>query len=69
MSHLVEKSLRIASIIGLSWGIVHGSRFILRRSLTKRLKPFHTRKVETLFSLTRSVTTYLVVFFALLLIL
>lgn len=69
MNHLLERGLRIVGIVGLSWGVVYASRFILRGVLAKRLRTFQTRKFETLLSLTRSVITYVVVFFALILIL
>lgn len=69
MNPLLDKGLRIAGIVGLSWGVVYASRFVLRGALAKRLKTPPARKLETLFSLARSVITYVVVFFALILIL
>ncbi|MBC7217317.1 MAG: mechanosensitive ion channel family protein [Candidatus Caldatribacterium sp.] len=69
MNHLLEKGLRIALILGISWGTVYSSRFILRSLLAKRLKVPQTRKLGTLLSLAHSIITYIVVFFALILIL
>lgn len=68
-NHLLERTLRIAGIIGLSWGIGYTSRFILRKVLVQHLRITQTRKVETLLSLARSIITYILAFFALILIL
>lgn len=69
MSHLLEKALRIAVIIGISWVIVYSSRFVLRGALVKRIQVSQTRRFETLLSITHSVIVYVILFFALILIL
>lgn len=74
MNHLLEKIVRIAVIIGLSWILVYLSRFVFRGLFLKRAKIPQartelSRKLNTFLPLAQSVVTYLVAFFALILIL
>jgi len=74
VSLLLERVLRIGAVVGFSWILVYMSRFVFRRLLLRRLKASKrqvdlSRKLNTFLPLLQSVVTYLVVFFALVLIL
>ncbi|WP_438314950.1 mechanosensitive ion channel family protein [Candidatus Caldatribacterium sp. SIUC1] len=74
MSPFLERVLHIGAIIGFSWILVYTSRFVFRQLFLRRLKTPEKqvdlpRKLNTLLPLFQSVVTYLVVFFALVLIL
>jgi len=74
LASLLEKALRVAVVLFVSFLIVYGSRFVLRRFLlrrarTPRAKAEVSRKIDTFLPLLQNVIAYLVAFFALILIL
>jgi len=74
VSPLLEKVLRIGAIVGFSWVLAYVSRFVFRQLFLRRLKTPEkradlSRKLNTFLPLLQNVVTYLVAFFALVLIL